>query len=385
MKDRRIHRAARRRKPRARLFRTMWCCHEQLHIGILAALILSFALLQGLFIKTPIPTRIDHAARSKHVSSPHLAFLIQATNSTILHLPRLLKALYHPGNEYLLHFDTALPPVSARRALQAAFPSSASPPNIHILPSEVINYQGISMVLSTLSAMTAALALPRRWRYFINLSAADYPLVAPDELRGLLLEHTGPARTFFSLAGQNRAHAVLRKRMTHFVVDDALGFHSRKRRVRVLPAKNPLAGSLALEAGYGEAWMIASRALCSEAVSGARARRILLALAFSTSAPEHFFATLVRNDPRLNATVVPHSMRLVVWSFRGRHAGQHPYFLDELPGGEDVVGESPLFFARKFRRHNASILDAIDRNLSSPRRRRRTRLHFLEKIEKVKW
>ncbi len=124
------------------------------------------------------------------------AFFLQVSNSSLKHLPRLLRRIWHPENLYAVHFDVLIEPSSAKHALLEANLSSAVgavPTNILMMPREVVNYRGVSMLLNIMSAMQFLLDADPSWRYFINLSASDYPLISPDLLRELL-GHQGPSR-----------------------------------------------------------------------------------------------------------------------------------------------------------------------------------------------
>eukprot|EP00171_Calliarthron_tuberculosum_P021065 IDg21065t1 len=179
---------------------------------------------------------------------PPVAIFVQVSASALSHLPRLLKRIYHPHNLYIIHLDTDIPARDGLAALHAAnLSSNTLPANLHVLPSETVNYRGVSMVLNTISAMELALQLAPtwRWRYFVNLSAADYPLTSPTTLRELLA-HSGPARPFLSRAPTASAAKMMRERMSYFAVDDALSFSPVKKAVVASQAHNPLANNLHL-------------------------------------------------------------------------------------------------------------------------------------------
>jgi hypothetical protein len=51
----------------------------------------------------------------------------------------------------------------------------------------LVTYRGPTMLTTTLHAVAVLLRLRRRWDWFINLSASDYPLVTQDGNTYLLL------------------------------------------------------------------------------------------------------------------------------------------------------------------------------------------------------
>ena len=71
------------------------------------------------------------------------------------------------------------------------------------------------------------------------------------------------------------------------------------------------------------------------------------------------------NHLRLNATIVSHALRHVVWSFEGRHSGQYPYYVDDKDEkGEfmlkQAVAEAPQFFTRNFKNADSPLMDCTD-------------------------
>ncbi|KAJ4851423.1 hypothetical protein Tsubulata_029275 [Turnera subulata] len=99
-------------------------------------------------------------------------------------LMRVLKALYHPGNYYLIHVDYDAP--EKEHAQIAEFVSSdpvfSQVGNVWIVGKpNLVTYRGPTMLATTLHAM-AILLRTCKWDWFINLSASDYPLVTQDDL-----------------------------------------------------------------------------------------------------------------------------------------------------------------------------------------------------------
>lgn len=98
-------------------------------------------------------------------------------------LKRVLKALYHPINQYLVHFDLE---ASLEERLDFANfvrnePVFAKMGNVRVnVRSNLVTYRGPTMVSSTLNAAAILLKEGGNWDWFINLSASDYPLVTQD-------------------------------------------------------------------------------------------------------------------------------------------------------------------------------------------------------------
>ncbi|GFP82070.1 xylosyltransferase 1 [Phtheirospermum japonicum] len=110
------------------------------------------------------------------------AYLISASTGDTMKLKRLMLAIYHPANYYLLHLDAAAPGDEHRE--MARFVSSnhvfARVGNVWIVrKGNLVTYRGPTMLATTLHAMSMLLRTAD-WDWFINLSASDYPLVTQD-------------------------------------------------------------------------------------------------------------------------------------------------------------------------------------------------------------
>lgn len=237
--------------------------------------------------------------------------------------------------------------------------------NVHIMPSELITYRGISMVLNTINAMKLLLEHNSHWHYFINLSGSDYPLTSPRLQRQLLGQHVDREFNFIAPAAKERWQDNIAYRMDHFYVDEALSFTEGPSEVKQMTQLNPLARAMRFECVSAEAWMINSRDFCQFVISDGYARKMLLTFAYSVEPSEHYFATLLWNHPRYNATIVGRALRHVIWKYGDEAAGQHPFLVDEmLDDGtfkfKEVVRQSPNFFIRKFAKADSPLMDFID-------------------------
>ncbi|KAK8458716.1 hypothetical protein SEVIR_3G425700v4 [Setaria viridis] len=123
-------------------------------------------------------------------SLPRIAFLISGSAKDASALRRVLLALYHPRNRYILHLDAEAPDSDRRdlAAALAAHPVIAAADNVRVVDrANLITYRGPTMVANTLHAAAAFLwghagDGGSDWDWFINLSASDYPLVTQDDL-----------------------------------------------------------------------------------------------------------------------------------------------------------------------------------------------------------
>lgn len=313
-----------------------------------------------------------------------IAYFLQIANSTMPLLPRLLNRLHHAGNVYAIHFDRKISSGDVM-TMTNAIRAEGRYANVHIMSSELITYRGVSMLLNTINAMRLLLDVGH-WDYFINLSGADYPLLDVRAQRQLLGHQLG--LNFFSFAPRHTWNGMAENRLSELWFDESLAFldNVATGSLTRLEVRNPLVDSRKFEVSHAEAWMVLSRDYTSHIVRADRARKMLLSFAYSADASEHYFASLAWNDKDLKQTIVPHSLRMVVWMRDGVLAGQHPYFVDEMMEGETgfkfvkEVQESVLFFARKFQKKDSGLMDVIDERAGREETVQAARDHLLKKI-----
>lgn len=131
--------------------------------------------------------------------------------------------------------------------------------------------------------------------------------------------------------------------------------------------------------------MVASREFSDFVLRGDMARKMLVAFAYAADSSEHYFASLAWNHERFKETIVPHSLRMIVWMHKGVLAGQHPYNVDEQnEKGEyefmDDLNNSVLFFARKFSKADSELMDIIDKRAEGREVIRKVEDHITGKI-----
>lgn len=314
-----------------------------------------------------------------------LAFFLQIQRSTLHLLPRLLNRIYHAGNIYVVHFDTDVRPAEGIRWLLRANVSymypNRLPRNVKVMRSETVNYMGISMTLNTINAMQVALDFSSNWRYFINISGNDYPLVSPAVMRNLL-SHKGRSREFFCFKPMKRKFW---HRFSFFSLDSALDFRNIERPVGEWFVPNPLVFYSRGSIHKAEAWMILSREFARFVTHSSFARRILLLFSYSIMSDEMYFATLARNT-LFDTRSVNNCMRQIEWYDDGRVSGQHPYFMDDLFDTghfttREKLGNYTALFGRKFRRTSSPYMDYIDATRDSNATLARVGKHFRGQLQ----
>lgn len=85
---------------------------------------------------------------------------------------RLLRAVWHPANLYLLHYEKRAPRDEHRALSRLA----EEHPNVRILPPRVVLWGRYSQVAIQLKAISCLLHTDAPWTHFINLTGQDFPL-----------------------------------------------------------------------------------------------------------------------------------------------------------------------------------------------------------------
>lgn len=295
----------------------------------------------------------------------NVAYFIQVAESTLDHLPRLLRAIHHDSNVYAIHFDLKIPQNRVKPIVDKINNTPRFNDNVFIMKSQLITYRGISMLLNTISAIRLLLNTNSSWHYFINISGADYPLLAPHTIRKLLGHKLG--LNFFTFAPKRTWDGMAENRLSEVWYDEALTFRAKPSSDELvkLPGRNPLVDDRNFDVSHAEAWMIISREFCDFVVNNDKSLKMLVAFGYAVDSSEHYFASLAWSNQQFRSTLVPHSLRMIIWLHEGVLSGQHPYSIDEMDSdGEyifkDEISDSVLFFARKFGTAESKLMDYID-------------------------
>ncbi|CAN0839861.1 Beta-glucuronosyltransferase GlcAT14C [Linum grandiflorum] len=116
---------------------------------------------------------------------PVLAYWIFGTSGDGKRMLRLLKAIYHPRNQYLLELDAES--YDQERVDLALWVEServfSQFGNVNVVgKSWGVNQMGASGLAAMLHAAALLLRLNKQWDWFINLGPDEYPLITPDDL-----------------------------------------------------------------------------------------------------------------------------------------------------------------------------------------------------------
>lgn len=300
-----------------------------------------------------------------------IAFAIQASGDTVRLIPRLLARIHHERNVYVLHIDAKTKSEERQKISTLIETNPAYSRNVHMLPSEMLTYKGVSTVLNSISLMTLALGVHRDWDYYINLSAADYPLISPDDICRLLARPKAPPGLLNFVWFFPRKEWIPYSFRVRFMFWDpaASGYQNAHTHLHYMASQrtNPLEKHRAYIFTKAEAWSILSRPFVQFVVRSSFTKRMFLNHMHVLSVSEHFITDTLFNHPVWRATVVPDAFRKVVWYFHGRRSGQHPYSLDRGPSTFAFWGDlihAKAIFARKFTKPDSKLMDRIDAEIS---------------------
>lgn len=310
-------------------------------------------------LKNPVPDFVEsklHVAPTSFDPVPKLAYLVSGSAGDGESLKRVLRALYHPRNQYAVHLDLEASP--EERLEVARFvrnePIYADVGNVRMVTrANLVTYRGPTMVTNTLHAAAILLREGGDWDWFINLSASDYPLVTQDDMLHTLsaiprklnfIEHTSD----IGWKEYQRAKPV--------IIDPGL-YSSHKSDVFWVTEKRSVPTAYRLFTG--SAWMMLSRPFMEYCLWGwdNLPRIVLMYYANFLSTPEGYFHTVICNADEFRNTTVNHDLHFISWDNPPK---QHPHFLT-VDDFQRMV-DSNIPFARKFGR-NEAVLDKIDSEL----------------------
>lgn len=137
------------------------------------------------FTSKPFPSSIRHGPHYP----PAFAYYITGGRGDNDRIFRLLLAVYHPRNRYLLHLGAEATDAERLALLSdlKSVPAVNAFGNVDVLGKvDRLSENGASKTAATLHAVSILLKLDRTWNWFIELSALDYPLITQDGMLNLI-------------------------------------------------------------------------------------------------------------------------------------------------------------------------------------------------------
>jgi hypothetical protein len=284
---------------------------------------------------------------------------------------RLLRALWHPDNTYVIHHDRRRPASehAALAALADEFPGLIFQKPIAVL------WGRFSLYAAQHEGLRLALASGRPWTHWVNLSGQCYPLRSADYIQ----QHLG-SMPQTSYVNRFDPHAIWGPncvvRMNRYYFDSAAlervlslpGLGRRLRRLlgwqSAMPHWPLLKRKLPTSFTWhgGDNWVILSRANAEHLIHSPAAKAIVRAFRHTMIPDESVIPSVIHNGPFAAQTISQH-LRAINW--RPGLASPLLYSENDLPALA-AAADSGALFARKFdlARHPA-IFDQIDSTLLS--------------------
>ncbi|KAJ8769491.1 hypothetical protein K2173_012751 [Erythroxylum novogranatense] len=300
----------------------------------------------------PFPSVIRHGAHYP----PSFAYYISGGRGDADRMRRLLLAVYHPRNRYLLHLNIDASDDERSKLIRAVnqVPAISTFANVDVIgkPSR-INYMGSSNIASILRAVAILLKLDPGWNWFVVLSATDYPLLTQDDLSHVFssvsrdlnfIDHTGD----LGWKESQRFHPI--------VVDPAL-YLARRSQIFHATEKRPTPD--AFKVFTGSPWVILSRSFLEFCILGwdNLPRALLMYFNNAVLSEESYFHSVICNAPEYKNTTVNNDLRYMVWDNPPK---MEPLFLNI--SDYDLMVQSGAAFARQFEKDDP-VLDMVDEEI----------------------
>ncbi|KAM6561889.1 hypothetical protein CsatB_021887 [Cannabis sativa] len=243
---------------------------------------------------------------------PILAYWIYGTNGDNERIIRLLKAIYHPRNRYLLQLDSGAS--DQERESLALFVQSEKVfqafENVDVVgKSYAINEIGSSVVAATLHAAALLLKINSDWDWFITLSAADYPLITQDDLLHAL---TFLPRNL-NFVRYNASRWKERQTANRIVIDPSL---YNKKSSPIMYSVETRHTPEAFTVFGGSPWVILTREFMEYCIQGwdNLPRRLLMYISNVIYPLESYFHTLLCNSNLFkNTTILNDDLSYTLW------------------------------------------------------------------------
>ncbi|KAK4349742.1 hypothetical protein RND71_029055 [Anisodus tanguticus] len=279
---------------------------------------------------------------------PILAYWIFGFKGESKRMLRLLKAVYHPRNQYLLHLlhgDQERMELAVSVESEHVFRAFG---NVNIVgKSYAVNHMaesGASALAAMLHAAALLLRINPQWDWFFTLSSSDYPLFTQDDI---LFALTSLPRDLNFISFTNRT--IDQKGQHNFnriVVDPSLYL---KQAAPLYYAVETRELPTAFDIFGGSPWMALSRAFMEHCIKGWDnfPRKLLMYYANAVSPLESYFHIVLCNSPEYRNTIVNQDLRCSV------HINVSNY--------DNLVNKLAIF-ARPFKEGDPT-LDELDRSI----------------------
>ncbi|CAL9059161.1 beta-glucuronosyltransferase GlcAT14A-like isoform X1 [Musa acuminata AAA Group] len=285
---------------------------------------------------------------------PAFAYYISGGRGDASRMIRLLLAVYHPRNRYLLHISADAP--NSERAdlairVRLLMPAVRAFENVDVVgKASAMTPMGSSELAARLHAASVLLRLDGSWDWFVTLNAADYPLVTQDDMIHVF---SSVPRDFNFVDHTSDLGWKEYQRVQPIIVDAGIYLANRK---QFFQASQKRDTPESFKFFTGSPWVILSRSFIEYSVLGwdNLPRTLLLYFTNVILSQEGYFHSVMCNSPDFQNTTINSNLRYMVWDNPPK---MEPHFLN-MTDFERMM-ESGMPFARQFHQDDP-VLNKID-------------------------
>uniref|UniRef100_A0A8C1JY59 Xylosyltransferase 1 n=1 Tax=Cyprinus carpio TaxID=7962 RepID=A0A8C1JY59_CYPCA len=286
-----------------------------------------------------------------------IAFMLVVHGRASRQVLRLFKAIYHTSHFYYIHVDQRSNYL--HRQMMAL---AHQYPNVRVTPWRMSTiWGGASLLTMYLQSMKDLLAMRDwSWDFFINLSAADYPIRTNDQLVAFLSKYRD--MNFIKSHGRDNARFIRKQGL------DRLFFECDTHMWRLGDRKIPEGISV----DGGSDWFLLNRIFVEYVINSQDdlVTNMKRFYAYTLLPAESFFHTVLENSPHCQS-MVDNNLRITNWNRKLGCKCQYKHIVDwcgcspndfkpsDLPRFQQTT--RPTFFARKFEASvNQEIVNQLD-------------------------
>ncbi|KAG6757688.1 hypothetical protein POTOM_038010 [Populus tomentosa] len=302
---------------------------------------------------------------------PAFAYYISGGRGDKDRILRLLLAVYHPRNRYLLHLGSEASDEERTKLVGAvnAVPAIRSFGNVDVVgkPGR-LTYMGSSNLAAILRAAAILLRMDAGWTWFVSLSAMDYPLVTQDDLSHVF---SSVSRDLNFIDHTSDLGWKESQRIQPIVVDPGI-YLAKRSRIFHATEKRPTPDGFKVFTGkvycpqravyatkISSPWVILSRSFLEFCILGwdNLPRTLLMYFNNVVLSEESYFHSVICNVPEFKNTTLNSDLRYMVWDNPPK---MEPHFLNT--SDYDLMVQSGVAFARQFQKDD-HVLDKVDKKI----------------------
>ncbi|KAJ8413600.1 hypothetical protein AAFF_G00081070, partial [Aldrovandia affinis] len=299
----------------------------------------------------------DDSSESLPASPVRIAFVLVVHGRASRQLQRLFKAIYHTSHFYYIHVDQRSDYLHRQVVALAS-----QYPNVRVTPWRMSTiWGGASLLTMYLRSMADLLAMRDwSWDFFINLSAADYPIRANNQLVAFLTKYRD--MNFIKSHGRDNARFIRKQGL------DRLFFECDTHMWRLGDRRIPEGISV----DGGSDWFLLNRKLVEYVINSQDnlVTNMKRFYSYTLLPAESFFHTVLENSPHCES-MVDNNLRITNWNRKLGCKCQYKHIVDWCGCSPNDFKPAdfhrfqqtarPTFFARKFEASvNQEIVNQLD-------------------------